>query len=424
MTQKLLNPDQVASVNSMLAFLEDPLQKFFVLEGHAGTGKTFSILEFARKCKGRLVFTAPTNKATKVLRDTVTSDEYRPECLTIYKLLNLKLETNGEVKELSFPECDIDLSRYAAVVVDEGSMISEKLFKFIEKIANDQGIKFIFMGDPYQLPPVKEPRSLIWTIPAAKAKLTKIMRFDNQILTLTDSIRKKIDHPAPSFLPTNDHSEDEGVWAMSGQDLLAKVDRFAANGDFSLPNGAKALAWRNATVDKLNERIRSRIFEDAAETKWLVGDRLIVMEPAKSLNDEIIATTDEEGIVTKVETSFHPVWREYKTWVIFVTTDMNEVIRLETLHEDSQLLFEATLQNYKNEALLDRRRWKDYWAFYESFHRVRHAYAITVHRSQGSTYETAFVLWKDVLANFNRREAFQCLYVATSRPKKRLFLGG
>lgn len=419
-----LNEEQQGSVNLMLDFLDDPFQNFFVLEGSAGTGKTFSILNFAQQCKGRLVFTAPTNKATKVLRDTVTSDDYKPECLTIYKLLNLKLEASGEVKELSFPETDIDLSRYAAVVVDEGSMISSKLFEFIVKIAEEQHVKFIFMGDPYQLPPVKEPRSLIWTLPCPKARLTKIMRFDNQILKLTDSVRRKLDHPAPQFAPVNDNANDEGVWAMRGPDLLAQVDRFAANGQFSTPTGAKALAWRNVTVDQLNARIRSRIFPEAHETKWLVGDRLIVMEPAKNLNDEIIATTDEEGIVIKVETGEHPVWREYKTWIVVITTDNNEVIRLELLHEDSQELFSRQLNEYKQAALLDRRKWKDYWMFYESFHRARHAYALTVHRSQGSTYENAFVLWKDVLGNFNRREAFQCLYVATSRPKKRLYLGG
>ena len=63
-----------------------------------------------------------------------------------------------------------------------------------------------------------------------------------------------------------------------------------------------------------------------------------------------------------------------------------------------------------------------FWEFKEAFHKLRHAYAITAHRSQGSTYDTAFVDWRDILLNRNRGEAFRCLYVACTRPKRRLFL--
>jgi ATP-dependent exoDNAse (exonuclease V) alpha subunit len=66
--------------------------------------------------------------------------------------------------------------------------------------------------------------------------------------------------------------------------------------------------------------------------------------------------------------------------------------------------------------------WKKFWAFKESFHSARHAYAITAHRAQGSTYQIAFVDYRDILLNRNRQEAARCLYVATSRPKKELYL--
>ena len=38
-----------------------------LLEGSAGTGKTFCIRELPNRMKGRIVYTAPTNKATKEL---------------------------------------------------------------------------------------------------------------------------------------------------------------------------------------------------------------------------------------------------------------------------------------------------------------------------------------------------------------------
>jgi len=40
---------------------------------------------------------------------------------------------------------------------------------------------------------------------------------------------------------------------------------------------------------------------------------------------------------------------------------------------------------------------------------------MTVHKSQGSTFENVFVDAEDILANPNREEALRCLYVAVSR---------
>ena len=113
-----LNPEQAQAVSAMEAFLRSD-DSFFVLKGTAGTGKTFCIKELIPRIRGRLVFTAPTNKATKVLRDSIASEDYKPDCRTIYSLLGLRLEANGEVKELTSPEDPFDLTKFLAVVLDE-----------------------------------------------------------------------------------------------------------------------------------------------------------------------------------------------------------------------------------------------------------------------------------------------------------------
>ena len=66
--------------------------------------------------------------------------------------------------------------------------------------------------------------------------------------------------------------------------------------------------------------------------------------------------------------------------------------------------------------------WSKFWTLKEAFHNVRHGYATTAPRSQGSTYETSFVDWRDILANRNPTEARRCLYVAFTRAKYRVFL--
>ena len=75
------------------------------------------------------------------------------------------------------------------------------------------------------------------------------------------------------------------------------------------------------------------------------------------------------------------------------------------------------------EARVAPRKWGAFWEFKDAFHKLRHSYAITAHRSQGSTYNAAFVNWQDILLNRNKPEAMRCLYVACSRPKKELYLG-
>lgn len=418
-----LTLEQGTALEAIVDFLRDPEKQFFLLGGYAGTGKTYCIQHLVPLVRGRLIFTAPTNKATKVLRDTLTTQEYKPECRTIYSLLGLRLEANGEVKELAMPEDPLDLSHYRAVIVDEASMINANLMKYIRQTADTQHIKFIFMGDPAQLPPVGEARSPVWTQCHAAAELKTVMRYDNQILALATSIRSQVDHPAPKFVRATDNAEGEGVWVCSEGEFEQRILDAAGQGRFSVANNAKAIAWRNVTVDAFNCRIRQRIFDNAASTMWLPDDRIILLEPAKDLNDETVATTDDEGRVTRVEEEWHPTWREFKVWRVSVTTDDNRVIVLRVLHDDCKQDHDRKVEELAQAARMDRRKWSSFWDFKEAFHKVRHSYAITAHRAQGSTYEAAFVDWKDILANRNRSEAFRCLYVACTRPKKELYLG-
>lgn len=416
----MLNEEQSVAIDAIETFLRGS-DHFFLLAGYAGTGKTYCIQELVPRVRGRLIFTAPTNKATKVLRDTLTTNEYKPETRTIYSLLGLRLEANGEVKELAVPEDPVDLSQYRAVIVDEGSMVNANLFKFIVQTAKAQDVKFIFMGDAAQLPPVGEIRSPIWDAAEAKAELTRIMRFDNQILALSNAIRKVVDHPAPRFNILSDNNGEEGVWRCGEGEFEQRIMSDADAGAFSAINASKAIAWRNVTVDALNRRIRARIFDNTSRM-WLPDDRIILTEPAKDLDDETVATTDDEGRVTRVEEELHPAWREFKVWRLSVTTDDNRTVILRTLHEDSLRDYEAKVESLAAMARADRKQWGLFWDFKESFHKVRHSYAITAHRAQGSTYQSAFVDWRDILINRNKAEAFRCLYVACTRPKKRLFL--
>ncbi len=416
----VLNAEQCVALDSMMEFLSGD-DNFFLLSGYAGTGKTFSVQELIKRVRGRLVFTAPTNKATKVLRDTLTTDNYKPECRTIYSLLGLRMEATGEVKALVAPEDPLDLSQFVAIIVDEGSMINSNLFKYIKQTAKAFHVKFIFMGDAAQLPPVGEPRSPIWELPGG-AKLEKVMRHDNQILELATRLRSVVDHPAPTVNLASNHAGGEGVWKLSAPAFLLRIRDAARQGRFSLANEAKAIAWRNVTVDSLNLIIRKEIFHDVSAF-WLPTDRIILLEPAKDSSGESIGTTDDEGIVTDVKVAWHPTHGEIKCYRLCVTWDDNRTGILWTVHEDWRGAFNRASEQLAAQARENKRYWPKFWAFKEAFHSVRHAYAITAHRAQGSTYTAAFVDYRDILLNRQRSEAYRCLYVACTRPKKELYLG-
>ena len=193
-----LNMEQLEAIESIQDWLKTP-SSYYLLSGAAGTGKTFCVQELVNRVRGKIVFTAPTNKATKVLRVTLTTDEYTPICKTIYSLLGLQLTPNGAVKQIKSPEDPVDLSTIKLIVVDEASMVNGILTEEIKKAVGNYKLKVLFMGDENQLPPVGEGLSQVWKTVENRSELFQVMRFENQILELANRIKKQVNHPAPNI---------------------------------------------------------------------------------------------------------------------------------------------------------------------------------------------------------------------------------
>jgi len=416
-----LNDEQKAAIEDMQSFLAYSDEPFFVLSGSAGTGKTTCIRSLINKVSGKIVFTAPTNKAVGVLRSSLTTTDYSPDCCTIYSLLGLRMEKSGEVKVLSTPDPDaLDITAYRVVIVDEAGMINSSVFRYIDAAAGS-GVKFIFMGDSAQLPPVGEVSSPIWKIQEG-AQLTKVMRHDNQILNLAEKLRGYQLNLFSKLNITSDCDEHGGVIKLPSLAFQAKIVEFAKAGLFSQPGYCKALAWRNITVTDLNHIIRRAIF-DSRDT-WLVGDRVIAAAPISDLQGNKVANTDDEGTVTDVRVCDHPNYQDFTVYELDVRLDNNDRAIFRVLHERSK----TEASNYEAQLLREAKSrpskmtWGKFWEFKEAFHDVRYGYAITVHRSQGSTYQEVFVDMSDILKNRERLEALKCLYVACTRPKNTLYI--
>jgi hypothetical protein len=161
-----------------------------LLKGPAGSGKTSVITNVFHHSQLKIAFCAFTNKATQVLKNI--SDKFQVEFnavfMTIHKLLNLNIiyDRSGNLKFIFNAEtCDI--TKYDIIICDECSTISTELFGFIQTAdmaakARGHVAKFIFIGDEWQLPPVNEQVSVIFTREWPTAELQAVMRSDNDVI--------------------------------------------------------------------------------------------------------------------------------------------------------------------------------------------------------------------------------------------------
>jgi len=412
------NAEQEEAISSILDFLTAPHVRdpFYVLRGPAGTGKTFCLREIAAaysRSSGKLAYTAPTNKAAKVIR-ALTG-----QASTIFSLLGLRLSANGEMKELAASEKEVDLSGFDGVAIDEAGMINNQLFQILRHTAASTGLRFLLLGDPYQLPPVGEKESPIWRLPQ-QSTLVKVERHDNQVLELVTAIRMAMDQPIMNINIRSANDGLQGVWKIGKGDFKAKIFADAEAGKFADTNTTKVIAWRNVTTKMYNDLIRRGIF-GASAGFYEVGERIIAASPC-IVGGEVVLATDEEAIVESMVESRHPMSPEFECIELKARTEDNRVIRLTVLHPRSDQIFKNAVQSLAHKAKVEGKVWKQFWAMKELFHDVKYAYAITAHRAQGSTYENVYVDYQDILLNRERREAFQCLYVACSRPTTKLLL--
>lgn len=416
--------DQAAALTQMAEWLPThraTSRPFFLLMGYAGTGKSFCITELAKNGPFRpeqICFTAPTNKAVKVLRnylDGVGLGECQTK--TIYSLLGLSLQANGEVKEITKPDEPVDLSRYKAIVVDEGSMINRFLMDAINEAYLDWGVPFIFMGDPAQLPPVGEIMSPIFKIENG-VTLTKVLRYGNAILDLATSIREVVDHPFPTIKITT----NPPVFRLGRIDFEQKLLEHLPE----LRSGdAKAISWRNVTVDRYNQLVRSAIFgrQESRLNPWLPTDKIVATAHLKDLDDETFMRTDEEAVVGDCVVKSHPWHPDIECYDILATIEGGKRHTLFVPTSAGALTLNHRLNDLSREAKNGKRyKWREFWKLKETFHEIKHSYAITTHRSQGSSYLRTFVDLEDIMLNRNRAEAFRSLYVACTRAREEIFI--
>ena len=256
------NAQQIDALNEMDRFIKSD-ETSMTLSGYAGTGKTSIMQMLAEKAKkqhGRVEFCASTNKAAAVLNDKVSKSGFQAS--TLNKLFGIAVEVDPNSKSYNAKNLvnalkDNNLFVGTTVFIDEASMINEENYNTIKEIAENNHLKIIYVGDEAQLAPVNEENiSKVFRNGDGKViRLTQVERTDdNAILKEATDLRN--DKPLSGVSSFNAKGEGVAYIAPQHQEAVDEVVEHFVKGLKKDPNYFRILAYTNKVVSKYNNQVR------------------------------------------------------------------------------------------------------------------------------------------------------------------------
>ncbi|MFE3518918.1 ATP-dependent RecD-like DNA helicase [Streptomyces sp. NPDC059166] len=376
-TGATLAPEQEAAVRLALT------RKVAVLTGGPGCGKSFtvrSVVELARARDAKVVLAAPTGRAAKRLAELTGA-----EASTVHRLLELK--PGGDAAWDRERPLDADL-----VVVDEASMLDLLLAnKLVKAVA--PGAHLLLVGDVDQLPSVGAGEVLGDLLaeggPVPAVRLTTIFRQARKSGVVTNAHRINSGVPPVTqglddfFLFVEDETEDAGVLAV---DVASR--RIPAKFGMDPRRDVQVLAPMHrgpAGAGHLNGLLQQAI------TPGRPG------LPEKRFGGRVFRVGDK---VTQIRNNYEKGENGVFNGTVGVVT---------ALDPDEQTL--TVLTDEDEEIGYD----------FDELDELAHAYAMTIHRSQGSEYPAVVIpvttsAWMMLQRNL--------LYTAVTRAKKLVVLVG
>lgn len=414
-----LNQEQQDAYAKVLDFVNDPSQQFMDISGGAGTGKTYFISQIAdgilrhKKAGSPLhtvAITATTNKAAAVISGAMP--HRAGEIGTIYAFMNLRLSENfstGEVKVVPTKAWEVHSGTF--IVIDEDSMINSELFKWLLK-GIDNTCKVLFVGDRDQLSPVKETLSPIFTQGYQTAYLRKPVRNAGQPALMAlceqmkETVRTGIFTPIVEVPGVIDIVDGPGMQGVLQRDYLTEDP------------SKRLLCYTNKRVIEYNTYIRElRGYTEPFE----VGEILSNNQSAELAGKERLYT-DQTVRVMSINSSGLSgdiICGEQIHMIEMTVEDVangNEYsVTSFACPQDRKL----ALDYYRT-----RKQWDRYFRLRNQYPDLRSVAASTIHKAQGSTYDSVIVDMQDIGKCTNSAQTARMQYVALSRPRTRVFIRG
>ena len=386
----------------------------------------------------RVALTAPTHKAVKVLRAHTGSDDM----YTTHAYVGMKeeIDRNGNkiyVRDWHRPRTPCE--EYQITIVDEASMVVDEVFDELESLVWG-GQHVIFVGDKLQIPPVNCENSLPFEKEVQKelgfqiSTLDKIVRQaqNNPIIHESMLIRKAVFSPVPGLSYESNVKGLQGVSYAKYDRSLGFMDdvlkQFSSDHFKANPDYVKIIAWTNREVDRYNKLVRAHLFGENLP-KILEQDKLVANAPY-TVDKKILVRNNEDMEVLSARVISDQVATDtflnvYETKVSIIGMgDKRSIEIIRILHESSERDFKDMLKLKRAAALLEakgsyeaKNKWMDFYKLKDRYADVKYSYAITAHKSQGSTYDHAVVMAYDILKNSRVQERNRILYTSTTRPK-------
>ncbi len=425
---KQLTAAQRQALTQLKLFVKSD-ESIFRLSGYAGTGKSFLICHFIAWLRSKnleFVAAAPTNKAAKSLMQVAMSLGISIEVKTIAQLLGQQPEINEETGLEEFTSIgEAEFDHYEVVIVDEFSMINRSNFEEIVKaIALTIDTKVVFVGDESQLPPVKENEPIVAVSDYIDRTFTlnEIVRYEGEIAVVAEKIRS--DAQYNRLIYPFQSSEDQTIICQPRKQWLDTVVEYFQSDDYKInPDYARLLVWRNKTAKSANKFVRSRLWGQDAPL-YIPGDRLIAKKPlfrsrpgqkGKNKWGVLINNSEECSVIESAsikQLSFDKV--AYQYWSVPVMTDAGLEVNLSILTEEGE-----QLKNEQAKYYVEKKQWNKYFDLSRMFDDVTYAYALTVHKAQGSSIDYVFLDTEDMQGCPDLQKM---LYTALTRAKVRAFI--
>ncbi|WP_392891596.1 ATP-dependent RecD-like DNA helicase [Streptomyces sp. LN699] len=372
-----LAPEQREAVQLALT------RRVAVLTGGPGCGKSFtvrSIVELARAKKAKVLLAAPTGRAAKRLSELTGA-----EASTVHRLLELK--PGGDAAYDRERPLDADL-----VVVDEASMLDLLLAnKLVKAVA--PGAHLLLVGDVDQLPSVGAGEVLRDLLaeggPVPAVRLTRIFRQAQQSGVVTNAHRINTGVPPLTdglpdfFLFPEEDTEEAGRLTV---DVAAR--RIPARFGLDPRRDIQVLAPMHrgpAGAGNLNALLQQAITPARPNL------------PEKRFGGRVFRVGDK---VTQIRNNYEKGANGVFNGTVGVVTalDLDEQKLTVRTEEDEEVGYE-----------------------FSELDELAHAYAVTIHRSQGSEYPAVVIpvttgAWMMLQRNL--------LYTAVTRAKKLVVLVG